>query len=221
MRIPRYSSRAAISCVGVFMLFLAGLSAGCSGDGQIAAPTVSESETVVKIFGTRPAWDVEDMVRRSDAVVIAMLSRDLGTKQQPGVGEPPKFNYTYKDYELTVEEVIYSKANLPERIAILVEDGISAVDESRVVGMDDIPTLQANERMVLFLESLEGPKFSEGAGRPVPKGFTESTYFQVIIGSQFAKLLAEGGKWKDTRSNQTLTVAQLRDAIDRHKADKE
>ena len=34
MRIPRNSSRAAISCVGVFMLFLTTLSAGCSGDGQ-------------------------------------------------------------------------------------------------------------------------------------------------------------------------------------------
>ena len=64
-------------------------------------------------------------------------------------------------------------------------------------------------------------KFSESPGRPVPKGFTESTYFRVIIGSQFAKLLPEGDKWKDTRSNQTFTGAQLRDAIDRHKADKE
>ena len=221
MRIPRYGSRAAISCAGVFMLLLAALSAGCSEDGQTDAPTVSEGETVVRTFGMLPSWDVEDMVKRSDAVVIAMLSRDLGTKQQPGVGDPPKFNYKYKDYELTVEEVIYSKENLPEQIAILVEDGISAVDAPTVVGMDDIPVLQVDERMLLFLGSLEGPKFSEGAGRPVPKGFTESTYFQVIIGSQFAKLLPEGNKWKDTRSNQTFTVAQLRDAIDRHKPDKE
>ena len=215
MTIPKPSSRAAVSCVGVAMLFLAVLSVGCSGDGQTAASTVSEGETVVRTFGFRPSWDVEDMVKRSDAVVIAMLSRDLGTKQQPEFNDPPRFNYEYKDYELTVEEVIYSRANLPERIAILVEAGTSAVpavDGSivEVVGMDDIPTLQANERMLLFLESLEDPKFSESPGRPVPKGFTESTYFRVIIGSQFAKLLPEGDEWKDTRSNETFTIAQLR-----------
>ena len=180
---------------------------------------------MVRTFGFRPSWDVEDMVKRSDAVVIAMISRDLGTKQQPEFNDPPRFNYEYKDYELTVEEVIYSRANIPERIAILVEAGVSAVpavDGSivEVVGMDDIPTLQANERMLLFLESLEDPKFSESPGRPVPKGFTESTYFQVIVGGLFAKLLPEGDKWKDTRSNQMFTIAQLRDAIDRGNTEK-
>ena len=218
MRIPGYRSRAA-ACAGIFMLFLAALSAGCSTDGQTAGPTVSEGETVVRIFGTRPNWDVEDMVKRSDAVAIGMISRDLGTKQQPGFGEPPQLYYKYKDYEFTVEEALHSTADLPERIAILVEDGASAVDGSRVVGMGDIPTLQANERMLLFLESLEGHKFSEGPGRPAPSGFTESAYFQVIIGSQFAKLLPEGDTWKDTRSNQTFTVAQLNNAIDRQNAD--
>ena len=219
MRIPRYRSRVATSCAGVFMLFLAGLSAGCSADGQPAAPTVSEGETIVKTFGLLPSWDIEDMVKRSDAVVIGMISRDLGTKQEPGIGEPPRFYYKYKDYELTVEEVLLSGADLPERIAILVEDGASTVEGSRVVGMDDIPTFQSNERMLLFLESLEDPKFSEGPGRPVPSGFTESTYFRVIIGSKFAKMLPEGDTWKDARSHQTFTMAQLRNTIDRNKAD--
>ena len=50
------------------MLFLAALSAGCSGDGQTAAPTVSEGETVVRTFGFRPTWDVEDMVKRFDRI---------------------------------------------------------------------------------------------------------------------------------------------------------
>ena len=223
MRIPKNSSRVAISCAGVFMLFLATLSAGCSGDGQTAGSTVAEGDTVVRAFGLLPNWDVEDMVKRSDAVVIGMVSRDLGSKQETEFNDPPRFNYNFKDYELTVEEVIYSRADLPERIAILVEDGLSAVDGSTVVsvvGMDDVPTLQADERMLLFLESLEGPKFSEGAARPVPKGFTESNYFRIVIGSLFAKLLPEGDKWKDTRSNQTFTIAQLRGAIDQHKADK-
>ncbi len=180
----------------------------------------SPAETVVGSFGLRPSWDVEDMVKRSDAVVIGMISRDLGTKQQPGQGDPPKLYYTFKDYEITVEEVLYSEADLPRRIAVLAETGASAAAEGvTVVGDDDIPTLQANERMLLFLESLEGPKFSEGAGRPVPKGFTESTYFRVIIGSQFAVMLPDGDNWKDTRNDQTFTATQLRSAIDRHKAD--
>ena len=218
MRIPRYSLRVATSCVGVFMLFLATLSAGCSADGRTAAPTVSEGERVIKVFGARPSWDVEDMVKRSDAVVIGMISRDLGDKQQPGVGEPPKLYYKYKDYEFTVEEVLHSEKDLPMQIAILVEDGASAVGESRMVGVEDLPTLLANERMLLFLESLEGPKFSEGVGRPVPKGFTESTYFQVIVGSKFAKLLPERDEWKDARSNQKFTAEKLENAIERHKA---
>ena len=159
------------------------------------------------------------MVMRSDIVVIGMISRDLGTKQEPGIGEPPRFYYKYKDYELTVEEVLLSGADLPERIAILVEDGASTVEGSRVEGMDDIPTFQSNERMLLFLESLEDPKFSEGPGRPVPSGFTESTYFRVIIGSKFAKMLPEGDTWKDARTNQTFTFAQLKDTVDRHKSD--
>ena len=74
--------------------------------------------------------------------------------------------------------------------------------------------------MLLFLESLEDPQFCESPGRPVPKGFTESTYFRVIVGGLFAKLLPEGDKWKDTRSNQTFTIAHLRDAIDRGNTEK-
>ena len=216
MRNPGYSLRVATSCVGVFMLFLAALSAGCSADGRTATPTVSEGERVMRVFGTRPTWDVEDMVKRSDAVVIGMISRDLGDKQQPGIGEPPKLYYKHKDYELTVDEVLYSENDLPMQIAILVEDGAFAVSGSRVVGVEDLPTLRANERMLLFLESLEGPKFSEGVGRPVPEGFTESTYFQVIIGSKFAKLLPEGDEWKDARSNQKFTAEQLGNAIEQH-----
>ena len=219
MRILKSSSQAITSCAGVFMLFLAALSVGCSANGQTAAPTVSEDETVVRVFGTRPSWDVEDMVKRSDAVVVGMISRALGGKQEPGIGEPPRLYYKYRDYEFAVEEALHSKADLPERIAILVEDGVSAVDGSRVIGMNDIPTLRANERMLLFLESLEGPKFSEGVGRPVPKGFTEKTYFQVIIGSQFAKLLPEGDEWKDARSNQKFTVERLANIINRHGED--
>ncbi len=197
------------------MLLLSALSAGCSADDQTAALTVSEDETVVRVFGTRPSWDVEDMVKRSDAVVVGMISSELGEKQQPGVGEPPKLYYNYRDYEFTVEEVLYSNTDLPTRIAILIEDGASGVDGSRVVGMEDLPTLQANERILLFLESLDAPKFSGGVGRPVPTGFTETTYFQVIIGSRFAKMLREGDEWKDARNGQKFTVGQLANAIER------
>ena len=216
MRIPRFNSRATIFCVGLLMLILTVLSAGCSANGQSAVPTASEGDTVVKVFGTRPKWDVEDMLKQSDAVVIGTVSRDLGAKQQPGTGEPPKLYYKYKDYEFMVEEVLNSKASLPERIAILIEDGATAANGAKVVGLEDIPTIQNNERMLLFLESLEGPKFTEGVGRPVPKGFTESTYFQLIIGSQFAKMLPEGDKWEDVRTGEAFTIMQLKDAIDRH-----
>ena len=72
--------------------------------------------------------------------------------------------------------------------------------------------------MLLFLENMAGPEYTEGVGRPVPKGFTEQTYYRAIIGGFYAKLLQDGDKWEDSRHDKTATVDQIRAAVQRQKS---
>ncbi len=65
---------------------------------------------MIVIRGNRPNWDLEAMVKRSDAVVIVSFTKDLGSKRQPGENEePPRFDFLFKDFELTVEKFLYPK----------------------------------------------------------------------------------------------------------------
>ena len=135
-------------------------------------------------------------------------------KQEQDSFDPPSFYYTFTDYELAVEQVLYSKADLPDRIAILIETGYAPIDDKMAIaGLDDIPAFEVNERMLVFLYSLEDPEFSPGVARPVPDGFAASNYFQVLIAGQYAKLLPDGSNWKDSRHERTFTTPQLTNAI--------
>ena len=87
-----------------------------------------------------------------------------------------------------LQEVLYPEGDFQSEIAVLVEAGISGSGVT-VIQPEDVPSFREQERMLLFLESLEGPKFSEGVGRPVPKGFSEKTYYQVVIDSLYGKML--------------------------------
>ena len=215
MRIPRNGFLIATAYVGLLMLLVAALNTGCSAE----SPTDPDGETTMMIDGTWPNWDVEDMVKQSDAIVVGAISRELGSKQEPGFGDTTRFYYDYKDYELTIQEVLHSSTDLPEQIAILAEVGVSTDEGSAILGLERIPSFQPDERILVFLRSLEGPKFSEGVGRPVPNGFKEETYFQVIVGGKFGKLLPEDGKWKDASTQQAFSPDLLKNAIDIHNAD--
>ncbi len=216
MRIQKSRAMFAIAALFLTVLVGGGLVAGC-GNSPTPEATTSQGDTVVFSAGSRPSWDVEDMVRRADAVVIGTFTDDLGNKQKPGGGNPPFIYYHYKDYKLTVKEALYPKEGFPGEIAVLVPTGISAPNATALQSKD-VPVFAQDEKMLLFLENMAGPEYTEGVGRPVPKGFTEQTYYQAIIGGFYAKLLQDGGKWADSRHDKTATVDQIREAVQEHKS---
>jgi hypothetical protein len=179
---------------------------------QPSADTDSGSRLMV--LGQKPTWDLEEMVERSDAVVIGTLTRDLGDKILT-IGEPgdPDFDFVFKDYELTLERSIYPESGFPDTVAVLIEDGVRSLGDSAVSQRPGNPVFDLDEKMLLFLESLEGPEFEEGAGRPVPKGFITKTYYQAIIAGSYGKLSEDGDKWTDAVSGETITIEQLESAI--------
>ena len=203
----------ALPYIGLAILLTATLGAGCSSD-QPAAP---EGKSALWVGGLRPGWDLEDMVKQSDAVVIGVVSDGLGTKLEPGGNnDPPLYHYEFEDFAFTVEEVLYPEnGELPDRIAIMTEVGITtASTDLTVSGGNDIPEFQIGERVLVFLDSLDDPVYAaEGVGRPVPKGFTESSYFQVVIGARYSKLSPNEGKWKDAVSKKVLERDELVAAI--------
>ena len=158
------------------------------------------------------------MVKQSDAVVIGVVSEDLGAKLVPGGNnDPPRYHYEFRDFAFTVEEVLYAeRGELPDRIAIMTAAGITTTSSDiTVFGGNDIPDFQAGERVLVFLDSLDDPVYSaEGVGRPVPKGITESSYFQVVIGARYSKLSLDDGQWKDSVSNEPLRRDELVAAIE-------
>lgn len=53
---------------------------------------------------------------------------------------------------------------------------------------------KVGDRVLLFLESLQDPKFEIPPGRPVPEGFTEQNYYGVILSARYGKLVLSGDK---------------------------
>ena len=150
---------------------------------------------VVQSFGLRPTWDLDAMVKRSDAVVIGALTSELAVKRQPGGNEdPPRFHYLFKDFELTVDRSLHPRSGLPTPIAVLVEAGFAANAASIAIAGNDTPEFLLDERVLLFLESQEEVRFAQGVGRPVPAGFAKEAYYQAIIGARFGKLSLAGDK---------------------------
>ena len=201
--------------MGIALLALALTSTACIlNDDQLQRDP--EADTVVSVSGTRPNWNVAGMVKRADAIVIGTVKKELGTKREPVGGEArPSIYFQYKDYEMTVEQAVHPPTGMPGSIAILVESGVVASDSSIEIDGhdDDTPPFFASEKSLVFLESLKGPEFSEGVGRPVPTGFTEDTYYQVIIGAGLAKLLPDGDNWQDSRTGEAITLDDIQDAL--------
>ncbi len=218
MRNPSNRIRQTLPIVGVAILLVASLGLGCSTGHDHHAAALQDGSTMW-VGGLRPSWDVVEMVGQSDAIVVGIVSETLGGKREAGGREdPPRFYYEYIDFALAVEEVLHpANGQLPARIAVLTEAGISpGRGDIAVMEQNDIPDFQTGERVLLFLDSLEDSVYAEGVGRPVPEGFRESSYFQVVIGGNFAKLTAQDGKWEDGRSRATFTPGQLNTAIADH-----
>ena len=196
-------------------LVLVVLSVGLIACGQERAINQHTPDIVIEVSGTRPNWDVAEMVNRADAVVIGTLTGDLGSKTAPADDDdPPLFHYQYKDYSMSIDESLYPEKGMQDSIAILVEAGAAGTDDSVLVrGDDDVPAFFTDEKVLVFLESLKGSEFAEGVGRPVPKGFTEDTYYQVIIGAGLGKLTESDDKWEDSRTGETVTLDDIREAV--------
>lgn len=218
MKIHKVTLTLPVAAMILAVMAAVGTTIGCGGNHAPDELDNANGKTVVGVDHTRPGWNVEDMVKRSDAVVIGSFTADLGDKQKTWGGSQSRLNinYDFKDYQLAVERVIYSKGDLESDIAVLVEAGISSPG-NKVLQPEDIPSFQADERMLLFLESLKDYDDPDGVGRPVPKGFSENTYYRLIMGSLYGKLLADGDKWEDSITGKEVTVEQIADAVREYK----
>ena len=69
----------------VLLLALVGV-LGCSA-AQSAVPATGDQiseDYMVMVDGLLPPWDLDDMVKQADAIVMGTLKAELGTKEAPG-----------------------------------------------------------------------------------------------------------------------------------------
>ena len=182
-----------------------------------AAPSSEPTESVVMVTSLMPDWNLDEMVRRSDAVVIGTLAEELGTRTYPGSappGESPKYQEEFKDFEFAVERTIYSAKKLPDSILVLTGPRSVPVDDHKKVVEDkDIPTFAANDRVLLFLDGLDDAMYNEGPGMVVPTGYVKGDYYFVIVAGDYGKLTERAGSWEDTRNLKMISVERIMETV--------
>ncbi len=146
MKAPNWLKHGTLA-LGLMAAVLVGESVGCANSATDVRDAEGEQRTytkTVKLTSLNPNWDLEDMVERSDAIVIGTLTSELASKTSPDrTNTPPKFNYVFKDYKMTKEEAIYPTSGLPDSIAVLAETGIEATNaNTRVISDAKIPDLR-------------------------------------------------------------------------------
>ena len=217
MKKPRTNRLWLLAAASALVLALALV--GCSA----AAPSSEPTESVVMVTGLMPDWTLDEMVRRSDAVVIGTLAEELGTKTYPGSappGESPKYNEKFKDFEFAVERTFYSAKKLPGSIVVLTgPQPVPADDHKRVAEDKDIPTFATKERVLLFLDGLDDAMYDEGPGTVVPARYTKGDYYFVIVAGNYGKLTERAGRWEDTRSHKTISVERIKETVQKVKGE--
>jgi hypothetical protein len=193
----------------VLVLLLVGLAAavtGCAAQEK-APPEVGE-------IRLSPTWSVRETVERADAVVIGTLDANLGSKATPGA--QPYYLTLYTDYRLALEQVLYKpQGPASGNIAILIRTGIVPTTPGSHVGeIGGFPTFQTGERVLLFLARISQEQLRQQPGHFVPQGFTPDEYYRPLVSAVYGKLVPQGGDWKDSRSGKTVTLSELREAID-------
>ncbi len=205
---------------GALTMLLAAI-AGCNPVQPSAPTTINNDKHTIFVDGLSPDWTLNEMVQRSDAIVSGTVSEALRTQTVDGPapnGETPKYNEEHRDYKITVETPFYPSSGLPAEIAVMVAPfPVPSNDRYNIVGSGDIPTFSTGERVLIFLQSLDDEKFNQGPGTTAPNGFTKANYYRAIIAGKFAKLTPDGTDWSDTRSSDSVTESQIREAVTNEK----
>ena len=194
------------------LCLLLGLS-GCSGAGASEGP--GEERIVVEVLGLNPSWNLEEMVARSDAIVIGRVSRELGSKEFPepvGGGEEPRYAWKYLDYELEIETVLKPRSLQSDVLALMIGAGIVPAREGIEVAGLEHPELAVGERILVFLESVKDEAFT-GVPHVVPSGFDRERYYLVILSSNYSKLVPDGDLWRDVRSQGVVSLRDIEEAV--------
>ena len=231
--VPRQAALAgaALPVVGALLFgALVVLALGCAAFDASRSPDASAvggpaspgggDQLVVRTEGLQPDWDLDTMVRRSDAVVVATVRETLDTSQYPGPssgGETPKYNEEFRNHRLTIETA-YHPASLSGDVAVMTGPyPVQSDPNISVAVQDQIPEFAVGDRVLVFLDSLDDPVYSDGPVKTAPDGYTKARYYRPIIGSYYGKLMVVGLHWSDTRSHKSVSENQVTEAVARQK----
>ena len=203
--------------VAALLAGMALVGVGCSSLEPPTRDAERGPEPLVRVFGHPPNWSLDDMARRSDAIVIGRLTRQLRTERKPGGNnDPPRFYYEFTDYEFSVERSLQPAEGFPSRIAVLAETGMVTASGVDITDDGVVPEYRVGERVLLFLESLDDDRFSAGPGSTTPGNFGRDAYYLVIVGGRYAKLVPRLVLWVDSRTHMPVTVSLVENAVRRH-----
>lgn len=176
---------------------------------QDTGPRISER-------GSFPNWSVREMVERSDAVVIATLEVNLGSKGIPGAHmESVSYVRLFTDYKVAVEQVLYVRdGTTPKHLALLTHAGIVPTSPgSHVEEIEGFPAFQTGERVLLFLTRVSAEQLQLEPEHFVPRGFTLDEYYRPRVSALYGKLVPQGSNWKDSRTGKPVTMSEIQQAI--------
>ncbi|MDE2937413.1 MAG: hypothetical protein OXR67_00625 [Chloroflexota bacterium] len=174
---------------------------------------------VVSVQGMQLDFTLNDMVKRSDAVVVGVVSETLATTTIDGPAPPgktPNHQEEFRNYRLSVDTTFYP-AGLPASIALMTGPYPVSDNPNVFVEQDDIPELAVGEKVLLFLDRLDGPEYANSPTNNPPAGYSKANWYRPVTGSTFGKLTERDGRWEDTRSFTTISVQEVRAAIDKEK----
>jgi hypothetical protein len=178
----------------------------------------AHSSQIVEYKGFMPDWSLDEVLGKSEAVVIGTISRKLGTKEIPiGTDDGMTLVSIVVDYEVKVEQTLLPDASeFPTTIAVSTT-GEKRLGTVRAVS-EEHPIYQTGERVLLFLERLPDRIYTEIPAFKIPVGFSSDTYFNHLISAKYGKLVPAGAEWKDSRSGESLTVLEIESAVARMNA---
>ena len=167
-----------------------------------------------------PDWDLDEMVERSDAVVVGTISRELASKGVPS-GPPDDLDslvLIFTDYELEVQRYLYPPLASPRTIAIMGVGGETEHKGTLVsFGLDQEPQFEVGERVLLFLWHLPADAY-DIEGYSIPVGFTRDSYYDVLASRDYGKfVLAADNIGKDDQSGKSLAISDVEAVIERVK----